>query len=402
MCSRPAKTPKLDSDVILDPSPSSLEEKVPADQQDPIPVPTSSKSPQSPSYNSQGSNAESSSEITLVLETAGVSTHINNSIKLQTIINSLDEAMEDEIDRVQKRFYRQKRPYFEERRHVLQNIPFFWRTTLLGHPDLANSMEPLDVQILDYLDSVDILEYSDGDCAYKISFFFSDNPFFSNREFTKEVRMMDSDELVSIGTKIKWKEPYTSLNRRLKVGDKRRPDEPCCEFFYWFSSSNSKYLDKIGEILKEEIWPNPIKYFLPHSGSTDELVVLTDSDSDSDPDQSHTNRTKSDVISIDDDDDEYDVISPGRGSQDTPELINGEVSSPQHESRQELSAHTSTDTLSLSTHTATGSSPLSPVALGETNNREAAPGPPTRAESQALASSEQTHLVLEVQQESEA
>ena len=314
--------------------------------------------------------------------------------------------MEDEIDRVQKRFYRQKRPYFEERRLVLQNIPCFWRTTLLRHPDLASSMEPLDVQILDYLTSIDILEYSDGDCAYKICFFFSENPFFSNREFTKEVRLMDSEELVSIGTKIKWKEPYTSLNRRLKVGDKRGPDEPRCEFFYWFSSSNSKYLDKIGEILKDDIWPNPIKYFVPHGGSTNELVVLTDSDSDSDPDQLHlgdTNRLNSDVISIDDDDDdddEFDIISPGRESQDaaTPDLINGEVPEayPGH------SPLTSTDTLSLSAHTAAGSSPLSPAAAAETNSRETAPSSPARAENQPTGSSEPTHLVLEVPQESEA
>ena len=169
MCSRPAKTPKLDSDVLSDPSLSPQEEKGPADQLGPLPVQTSSKSPPSPPDNSQGSNAESS-ELTLVLEIPGTSSHVNNSIKLQSIINSLDEAMEEEIDRVQKRFYRQKRPYFDERRVVLQKIPCFWRTTLLGHPDLASSMEPLDVHILEYLTSVDIIEYSDGDCAYKITF----------------------------------------------------------------------------------------------------------------------------------------------------------------------------------------------------------------------------------------
>ncbi|KAI6655482.1 hypothetical protein LOD99_1981 [Oopsacas minuta] len=400
MCSRPVKIPKLDSDV-LDQMPS-LEEKGPAIEFDPFPVPTSSKSPGSPAHSSQVSNPESSSDITLVLEIPGISSQINNTIKLQTIIDSLDEAMEDELDRVQKRFYRQKRPYFDERRLVLEQIPFFWRTTLLRHPELYSIMEELDVQILDHLYSIDILEYSDGDCAYKISFFFKENPFFSNEEFTKEVRMIDSEELVSIGTKIKWKKPYISLNRRLKPGDKRSPDDPRCEFFHWFSSSNSKYLDRIGEILRDDIWPNPIKYFLPHSGSTEELVVLTDSDSDSDTDQiplEDMNRVNSDVISIDDDDDEdCDVISP---TQDliTSSLINGDVSSsPPHNSvtlnnsAQTVYSPISHDFIDRTSLTPT----LPPVSeLRESTDTNAhVNSPPT--------STDQTNLVLEVQQESEA
>ena len=402
MCSRPVKIPKLDSDV-KEPMPSQEEEKAPFLEPDLIPVPTSSKSPQnpaSPSHNSQTSNPETSSDITLVLETPGASSHINNTIKLQSIIDSLDEAMEDEMDRVQKRFYRQKRPYFEERKVVLEQIPNFWRTTLLRHPDLSSSMEPLDVQILEHLYSMDILEYSDGDCAYKISFFFNENPFFSNSEFTKEVRMMDSEELVSIGTKIKWKKPYTSLNRRLKVGDKRGPDEPRCEFFHWFSSSNSKYLDRIGEILKDDIWPNPIKFFLPHSGSTDELVVLSDSDSDTDSDHlphGDGNRVNSDVISIDDDDEEYDLMSASQDGRDlvTPARINGEMSSSPSQVSVTLNNSSQVSPVHQSGTNTTRTS-LTPVAspLSDANSN--------RAISETPTTSGTTNLTLEVQQESEA
>ena len=399
MCSRPVKIPKLDSDVN-DPMPSQEEEKAPSLESDPIPVPTSSKSPQnpaSPSRNSQTSNPETSSDITLVLETPGASSHINNTIKLQSIIDSLDEAMEDEMDRVQKRFYRQKRPYFEERKVVLEQIPNFWRTTLLRHPDLSSSMEPLDVQILEHLYSVDILEYSDGDCAYKISFFFNENPFFSNSEFTKEVRMMDSEELVSIGTKIKWKKPYNSLNRRLKVGDKRGPDEPRCEFFHWFSSSNSKYLDRIGEILKDDIWPNPIKFFLPHSGSTDELVVLSDSDSDTDTDNlppGDGNRANSDVISIDDDDEEHDVVSATQDGDDlvTPARINGEMSSSPSQASITLNNSSQASPVHQS---ATNTTRTSPIPVASPNSTRTTSDTPT-------TTSVTTNLTLEVQQESEA
>lgn len=330
--------------------------------------------------------------------------------------------MEDEIERVQRRFYRQKRPYFEERRAVLERIPGFWRTTFLRHPDLASIMEALDTQILEYLYSVDVLEYSDGDCAYKISFSFKENPFFSNHEFTKEVRLMDSDELVSIGTKIKWKEPYALLNRRVKPGTKRGQDEPRCEFFFWFSSSNCKYLDRIGEILKDDIWPNPVKYFFQHTGSTEQLVVLSDSGSETHSEHmplGAPNINNSDIISIDDDE-EYDFNYPSeddifRGQ--TPEKINGELTSSGHDSSHvytsplvetnvtntvDLESSNSPTTVSVSNNIAHQPESHSSAALSD-SELVAMPSSPTNQSNQDVRpTSPSSQITLEIQQESEA
>jgi template-activating factor I len=47
-------------------------------------------------------------------------------------------------------------------------------------------------------------------------------------------------------------------------GRKRTLEEPV-SFFCWFNDCNPNESDELAEIIKDEIWPNPLQYFLVSS-----------------------------------------------------------------------------------------------------------------------------------------
>ena len=52
----------------------------------------------------------------------------------------------------------------------------------------------------------------------------------------------------------------TSREPPADLKDRKRPHEDPQSFFMWFSSVESP--DDIGELIKDDIWPNPLHYFL--------------------------------------------------------------------------------------------------------------------------------------------
>lgn len=45
---------------------------------------------------------------------------------------------------------------------------------------------------------------------------------------------------------------------------KKRPyEDPSQEsFFCWFTEESSVFGDELGEVIKDDIWPNPLQYYL--------------------------------------------------------------------------------------------------------------------------------------------
>ncbi len=46
-----------------------------------------------------------------------------------------------------------------------------------------------------------------------------------------------------------------------KAGKKRQHEEPE-SFFTWFSDHADSGADELGEVIKDDIWPNPLQYYL--------------------------------------------------------------------------------------------------------------------------------------------
>lgn len=50
-----------------------------------------------------------------------------------------------------------------------------------------------------------------------------------------------------------------------KAGKKRQHEEPE-SFFTWFTDHSDAGADELGEVIKDDIWPNPLQYYLVRFG----------------------------------------------------------------------------------------------------------------------------------------
>ncbi len=46
------------------------------------------------------------------------------------------------------------------------------------------------------------------------------------------------------------------------MGKKRGHEEQQESFFIWFSDTGDAGADELGEVIKDDIWPNPLQYYL--------------------------------------------------------------------------------------------------------------------------------------------
>jgi len=68
--------------------------------------------------------------------------------------------------------------------------------------------------------------------------------------------------------------------------DKKTQHEEPESFFSWFNDQSEGGTDEVGELIKDDIWPNPLQYYLGAGNETedgdedDENVVLVEDEED--------------------------------------------------------------------------------------------------------------------------
>ncbi|CAN6578178.1 unnamed protein product [Malus baccata var. baccata] len=144
----------------------------------------------------------------------------------------------------------------------------------LSHPALSELLTEEDQKIFKHLTSLEVEDFKDVKSGYAIAFVFSPNPYFEDTKLTKTFTFLDEATKVT-ATSIKWKEGMGIPNgvNHDKKGNKRPQVEE--SFFSWFSDSQQKDIledeihDEIAEVIKEDLWPNPLTYF-NHEADDDE------------------------------------------------------------------------------------------------------------------------------------
>lgn len=175
--------------------------------------------------------------------------------KVQTDLDSMNEVASEEILKVEQKYNQLRKPHFEKRNELIKQIPNFWVTVFINHPQISNILEEDEEECLHYLTKVEIEENEDIKAGYKLKFTFDPNPFFENTEIVKEYNWSGA-EPQSATTSIQWKPGKQKLlNGAGKNSGERN-------FFKWLCEETDPIADEIAEVIKDDIWPNPLQYFL--------------------------------------------------------------------------------------------------------------------------------------------
>jgi len=210
---------------------------------------------------------------------------------VQNQIDGLNEQASEEILKIEQKYNNLRKPFYTKRAEMIAKIPNFWVTVFVNHPQISALLDEEEEESLHYLTSVEVEEFADIKSGYSIKFQFFDNPYFTNSLICKKFMLTDNGEQTCQSTEIKWKENMDLTKRQnesnQKIGGKRAHEEPE-SFFSWFNDQAEGGADEVGELIKDDIWPNPLIYFLGTGNEDDqgedydENGVLIEGDEDDD------------------------------------------------------------------------------------------------------------------------
>ncbi|XP_074990874.1 uncharacterized protein LOC142074251 isoform X3 [Calonectris borealis] len=201
---------------------------------------------------------------------------------VQLELEAVEEQAARAFRRLRAKFWLRRRPHLQRRNRLIQHIPGFWVTAFLNHPQLSAMISDRDEDALSYMTSLQVEEFGQARPGCRIRFFFGVNPYFQNDVVAKEFVRGPSGHLVSHSTPIRWWQGQDPRARPHKG-----PPAPR-SFFAWFGDHSFPAGDRIAEIIKEELWPNPLQFYLlgegaegtPESESGEDCVVIVDDDED--------------------------------------------------------------------------------------------------------------------------
>ncbi|XP_041430090.1 SET nuclear proto-oncogene S homeolog isoform X2 [Xenopus laevis] len=147
--------------------------------------------------------------------------------EVQNEIDRLNEQASEEILKVEQKYNKLRQPFFQKRSELIAKIPNFWVTTFVNHPQVSALLGEEDEEALHYLTRVEVTEFEDIKSGYRIDF-----------DLTKR-----------------------SSQTQNKASRKRQHEEPE-SFFTWFTDHSDAGADELGEVIKDDIWPNPLQYYL--------------------------------------------------------------------------------------------------------------------------------------------
>lgn len=192
--------------------------------------------------------------------------------RINNCMDSL-EAIDQELSNVnaqadraflqlERKFGRMRRLHMQRRSFIIQNIPGFWVTAFRNHPQLSPMISGLDEDMMRYMINLEVEELKHPRAGCKFKFIFQSNPYFRNEGLVKEYERRSSGRVVSISTPIRWhrgQDPQAHIHRN-------REGNTIPSFFNWFADHSLLEFDRIAEIIKSELWPNPLQYYLMGEG----------------------------------------------------------------------------------------------------------------------------------------
>ncbi|KAA0150180.1 hypothetical protein FNF27_07269 [Cafeteria roenbergensis] len=221
-------------------------------------------------------------------------------------------------------------------------VPFseFWMTVLMQHPMWEDMIEEVDEEALKHLTDISVAMHEDW-CGYRMTWTFSENPFFSNKALTKDIYFtgeVDNSSDIGIklvkGCKINWRAgKQITVSKPVKApkgkgkgkgrGKAKAPKpEPVESIFRFFERTvdpskigemdlDEEELEELQElasmdvhatdVIREAIAPRAIKWFLGEETADDdddEAFMAEDSDEEGEEDEEEGDDTEEDKAAL--------------------------------------------------------------------------------------------------------
>nr|XP_004651196.2 protein SET-like [Jaculus jaculus] len=239
--------------------------------------------------------------------------------EVQNEIDRLNEQASEEILKVEQKYNKLRQPFFQKRSELIAKIPNFWVKTFVNHPQVFALLGEEGEEALQYLTRVEVTEFEDIKSGYRIDFYFDENPYFENKVLSKEFHLNDSGDPSSKSTEIKWKSGKDLMKRssqtQNKASKKRQHEEPE-SFFTWFTDHSDAGADELGEVIKDDIWPNPLQYYLVPDMDDEEREGEDDDDEEEEGLEDIHEEEDEDEGEEDEDDDEREEGEEDEGEDD--------------------------------------------------------------------------------------
>ncbi|XP_069320663.1 testis-specific Y-encoded-like protein 2 isoform X1 [Eulemur rufifrons] len=191
---------------------------------------------------------------------------VRNAERMENILQALENIQLDlesvnikagkAFLRLKRKFIQMRRPFLERRDLIIQHIPGFWVKAFLNHPRISILINRRDEDIFRYLTNLQVQDLRHISMGYKMKLYFQTNPYFTNMVIVKEFQRNRSGRLVSHSTPIRWhrgQEPQAHRHGN---------QDTSYSFFSWFSNHSLPEADRIAEIIKNDLWVNPVRYYM--------------------------------------------------------------------------------------------------------------------------------------------
>uniref|UniRef100_UPI0037E8A305 testis specific protein Y-linked isoform X2 n=1 Tax=Semicossyphus pulcher TaxID=241346 RepID=UPI0037E8A305 len=222
---------------------------------------------------------------------------MRQSVALLAQVQMRLEALEKKNARLHQRLElkisRQRRPHLDQRSSITKTIPGFWVTALLNHPHLSAHIDETDEDALSYMTDLEIESFKNNKLGYRIRFHFRRNPYFQNNIIMKELHLGMGGSPMSFSNPILW---HRGQNLTAHSEPRKSSRGVYQTFFSWFSDHSNPGQDDVAQILKDDLFRDPLRYYLTplweprengsggsgaraaDNGNGDDCVVISDSD----------------------------------------------------------------------------------------------------------------------------
>ncbi|XP_035016218.1 testis specific protein Y-linked isoform X1 [Hippoglossus stenolepis] len=227
---------------------------------------------------------------------------MRQSVALLAQVQMRLEALEKKSARLHQRLElkisRLRRPHLDQRSSITKTIPGFWVTALLNHPHLSAHIDETDEDALSYMTDLEvgnIESFKNNKLGYRIRFHFRRNPYFQNNIIMKELHLGMGGSPMSFSNPILW---HRGQNLTAQSEPRKSSRGVYQTFFSWFSDHSNPGQDDVAQILKDDLYRDPLRYYLTplweprengssgsgpraaDNGNGDDCVVISDSDDD--------------------------------------------------------------------------------------------------------------------------